>query len=339
MNIPKGTGWQELRAACLAAIPEGSAAPFTRPVPLHEWRRRGIFRVASCSRREIALETAGAEIGSALLSDAEHLMDNAAEHHATLRAWIEERVWHSPGWALVTVYYWSFFLGMSLSRLVGQTSWFLDRAAIADLRLLASSIQQPPAGALDLNIGPYVSATDRRVLLFPSGLQLHDAVWRRVGHLFGRMFAASDANTSPLEYRMLRCIENARSRVSARWPSLIRNAVNYRPGCGYREVLRRTDVDVGRYLKQSLPLNMEDVVSEFETGLLRVAPGMPLIDDVPLFCRLLIIFTLTMAAINANLHVELLDRNSLDRRWLVLRNNFLRTRGVLHRGGTWPFAD
>jgi hypothetical protein len=339
VKIPKGNGWQQLRSRCLDSVPTGSSVAFERPIPLHEWRTRGAFRVDSCNRHEIVLETADVDIGSALLSDAEHLLDKAAEHHATLRSWIEDSSWHSPGWSVVTVYYWSFFLGIAVTRLAGHTSWFLNRQAVSEFRTMSSAADQPSAGALNLSLGPYLTATNREVRLCPTRGQLHEAVWKNVGDILEEMFIACDASANPLEYRTLWCFKEARSRMfSPSWPSLVRNAVNYLPGCGYGEVLRKTDINVGKYLKRSYPFGSEEVVSEFEDHVLKIKPGMHPTDDVPLFCRLLLLFTLVIAGMTSSLHAELLERNGLDRRWSIQRDRFLRSRGVLQEHQTWPFA-
>jgi hypothetical protein len=190
-----------------------------------------------------------------------------------------------------------------------------------------------------LLVGQRLSATDREVSLHCIKKPLHDAMWGRVAEIFGELLSSADANASPLEYRALRCFDEAKRRLTAAWPSAIRNAVNYVPGLGYREVLRRTDIDVVRYLRNSYPLDAAKVVSEFENHVFRVGPKAQPGDDVPSACRLMLLFALLLAGITCNLHAELLDRNSLDRRWLLLRNNFLRQRGVLTSGIAWPFAD
>lgn len=340
MKVAGGNGWQSLRSRCLGAIPKGSIVTFKRPLPLHEWRTHGAFRVDSCNKREIVLEAAGVDIGSALLSDAEHLLDKAAEHHATLRDWIEDSKWHSPGWSIVTLYYWSFFLGMAVTRLLGDTSWFLTRQAIGEFRALASSTEQPSAGALRLNLGSYLTATSRKVSLSPSKKPLHDAVWRNVADLLKDMFEQCDASADPLEYRLLWCFSEAQRRTdSSAWPSLVRNAINYLPGCGYGEVLRKTDIDLAKYLKLTSPFSGANIVSEFENHLFKITPGMRPAEHIPQFCRMLLLFTLSVAAIANGLHTELLARHALDRRWSLHRNRFLQGRGVIQDSRTWPYAD
>jgi hypothetical protein len=339
VNTLDGAAWQTLRSWCLDTIPRGSRAPFSRPVPLHEWRTNGAFRVDACTSHEIVLETAGVEIGSALLSDSEHFLDHASEHHATLLTWIDQGVWHSPGWSVVTIYYWAFFLALALTRLVGRTSWFLDREALTRFRQLANSSVQPPAGALDLSVGPYVGSVDRRVLLRPTKKQFHDAVWRNVAQILTDLSPSSDRHSGSLEQRTLQCFSIARSRMPNAWPSLVRNAVNYLPGCGYREVIRKTDIDIARYLKRSAPFSDSDMVSEFEDHLLRVSTPFRPVFESTLLCRLLLLFTLIMSGVTISLHSELLERNSLDRRWRSLRDSFLQDTGVQRDGVTWPFGE
>src|SRR6266480_3706608 len=126
MNFPQGTSWQALRSTCLSTIPGDALVSYNRPSPLSEWHQRGYFRVATSSKKVFEIESAAQEIGTALLADVEHLLDHAAEHQATTRAATLAENWQSPGWGVVTIYYWAFYDALALTRLLGRTVWFLD---------------------------------------------------------------------------------------------------------------------------------------------------------------------------------------------------------------------
>ena len=337
----QGNGWQYLRGVCLDVIPPGTGVYYTRAMPLYVWRQRGAFRVGSCDRHTIVIEAAAAEVGTALLSDAEYLLDHAAEQHATVRSLLEHPTWHSPAWAVVTIYYWSFFAAMAMTRLAGATVWFLDRTAITQLRTLAGgrTQTQPPAGALSLNVVPYISATEREIVLQPTKTQLHDALWNSFHHLIKLIFDSADQDANALEYRLFWCFSEASKRLGNGWPSLVRNVVNYRPGRAYREVIRETEIDLSRYLRRIAPFTFEKLVSELENAVLRTTLATLDDDAVPLLCRLLLLFATAVGAIAREVHTEIIERNSADRRWLDLKYHFLERYCHAAGGGVWPLGD
>jgi hypothetical protein len=308
-------------------------------MPLHEWRVHGSFVVTQCTKNSITLRTSGVEIGTGLLADVEYLLDHAAEQRATLRNFVSEPNWCSPAWSIVTVYYWAFFCAMAITRLTGSTTWFLNRAALRDLRQLAGSDTQPGAGALNLNIGSYVSATDREITLRPSRAQLHDSLWIRFHGLVGELFHHADSSANPLEFRLMWCLNEARNRLGEHWPSEIRNLVNYRPGCGYREVIRATEIDVGSYIRRNSLFTTDKLISKFEDELIKVKADAPIIDQIPILCRVLLLFAFTLASVAEELHLELMDRDSADQRWSLMRRRFLQVHCRTDDNRMfWPFA-
>lgn len=340
MIIPKGVAWQHLRAQCFDAIPAGTTAHYTRAVPLHEWRRRGSFTVATSTKTSIKIEVAGVEFGDALLADAEYLLDHGAEHHATVRSFLAEPGdWHSPAWAAVTIYYWAFFCAMAITRLAGRTVWFLDRAALTEFRNLAGSTTQPGAGAFEMAVGPYGSATNREVVLRPSKSQLHHALWTTFHRLIEDLFGRADQSGNPLEYRLIWCLHEVPQRLGPDWPSTIRNLVNYLPGRAYREVIRSTEIDTAQYVRRKSPFNIEKLISNFENEVVKIKAGTLHNNDLPLLCRLSALMAITVADVAEELHLELIDRTAADRRWLNVRRAFLKDHCLAVDGRAfWPLS-
>lgn len=339
MIIPKGTAWQHLRALCFDALPAGATSHYTRAVPLDTWRHQGSFHVLTCTKKFIVIESSGVEAGSALLADSEYLLDHAAEQHATVRNFLTRLDWHSPAWAAVTAYYWSFFSAMALTRMVGNTIWFLDRAALTEFRKLAGETYQPGAGALNVMVGNYLSATNREVVLRPSKAQLHEALWIRFHELAEELLSHSDAKANSLEYRMLWCLVEARRRLGTAWPSKVRNLVNYRPGRAYREVTRGTEIDAAPYVRRKSPFTSEKLISSFEDEVVKVKLGAQPAECLPLACRLSVLLAITVAEIARDLHFELMERTSADRRWCDLRRSFLQRHCPGDNPGmAWPIG-
>ena len=140
----------------------------------------------------------------------------------------------------------------------------------------------------------------------PSRSQLHDALWTRFHEIITKLFGYADQLANPLEYRMLWCVQEMCSRLSADWPSRVRNLVNYLPGGAYREVIRATEIDAAQYVRRRLPFNAEKLVSTFE-------------DEV--------------------VHGELIERSSGDRRCSNARRTFLQTHcSVADPRAFWPLS-
>ncbi len=130
--------------------------------------------------RWFELRTAPSEIGSALLADAEHYLDCAAEHQVSLWRHVNSTVWLSPAWLSVTFYYWAFFLCLAMTRLLGETVWYLDRRAVRSLLALAPTpAKSPGAGCFVLRCGPISSLSERELTLTKgtSG-RVHDELWQ-----------------------------------------------------------------------------------------------------------------------------------------------------------------
>jgi hypothetical protein len=336
--IPQGIGWQYLRALALDTVPLGTRVHYGNATPFQEWRTRGAFTVTSCTKKAVVLETAGAEIGSSLLADVEHLLDHAAEHRAEFCRSLLAGAWSSPAWGIVTTYYWCFFSVMAFTRLSGRSAVFLDKAALSGLRMLAGSGQQPGAGALYLEVGPYTTSTNRTVKLSPSGIQLHDAVWSAAHRLVSDVLAHADQSTNPLEYSLWSSLKRAADEFGYDWCSKLRNAVNYKPGLGYREVTKQTQIDLIRQLSRTTPASFPSITESFEAALGAIPRGSVPTGDVKSFCRLLGYYSIILSALMDSLHLDVIERLGGDNRWRRMRSRFLKERCSTAKGEMWPLV-
>lgn len=136
---------------------------------------------------------------------------------------------------------------------------------------------------------------------------------------------------------MYSVIVAAATQLGEDWPSNLRNIINYRPGCGYREVIKKGQIDTLRYLQKADHLTIEKLVDSFENQLVAITgKGDPSTNPAPL-CRLLLQLTLLLQALATNLHEDLISRHSLDSRWAGLRNRFYQRQGLLLDSVLWPY--
>jgi hypothetical protein len=288
---------------------------------LNQWRQQGAYSASATSPRKILLQTAPQEIGSALLCEAEHFMDHAAEHQASMFLQRSSATWSSPAWTVVGFYYWAFYCALSFSRLIGRTTWYLDRDAAKALGTLAG-IAGIGAGTFGLTCGPRTGVMSREVVLQRKKARLHDCVWTALFQQLGAHTSPATAVTAnQLEHRLYLSFKRAASQLGGSWPSELRNAVNYRPGHGYGEVLQMSRLDITNHVRATAKLTPDQLVNNIESELARAA-------------RLLISTTFALNMICRELHADLLDRNQLDSRWSQARTRFLSKHGA--GAEAWP---
>ena len=306
-------------------------------MPLHLWRKAGSYLVSHCNKTSITIEVAAQEIGAALLSDAEHLLDHASEHRASLHQLISEASWCSPAWSVVTAYYWAFFSGLAITRIVGRSVWFLDRTAVSEFRTLASATDQPGAGALSLSVGPQVTMTSRSVTLRPTKSQMHDAVWAKVHALTVDVCNAVNQDGNPDEYRFWWCLAELGKRLGPDWASKVRNAVNYRPGFGYREVISDSQIEIGR-LRRLDSFTSGLFLDEIEGSVLHLPLRGGLGDNLGLDTKLLMLYATALCVVSSQLHADVIGRQQCDPRWQKLRGRFIVQHCSSESGALWPFS-
>lgn len=334
MNFPKGTIWQDLRTRCLDVIPAGSSAPFTAPRPLNAWRKDGYYTVSCTAKDTITVLASGDDFGTALLSDVEHLLDHAAEHHSALYRAVKSDQWLSPAWTVVTIYYWGFFCTLALTRLLGRTSWYLDKEAADDFRRLSNHSSNVGAGAYRVECKDYVSATNREIKLHKAKDRIHESVWKNATKSLEAV--ARNNTTNPDELFFYNAIIETASILQPDWPSTLRNTVNYRPGVGYREVLGDRPIDIVQHLRKFRKIPIVGIADAVRFQLSNIDPAQDFAVQPAAVSRLLFHFTLLLQVLATNLHEELVSRHSLDKRWSDKRRHFLKRQGLEDTGFPWP---
>ncbi len=239
MSFPKGNVWQEARSLALDAIPIGVSHTFGRPNTLGSWTQAGYFTVSASSSKGYTLVVPAMEFGSALIGNAEYLLDHAAEHQVFLwRAQSSGGTW-SPAWLVITWYYWAFFLVLAATRLIGRTAWFVDADVSRVLAAAGAAGRKAGSGTYRVNCGTSVGATAREISLRKAHGRLHDNVWRAWFDICTEWLQKYPSGTgSAGEERAFRAIKRSGDILGREWPSAIRNAINYRPGFGYDAVRR-----------------------------------------------------------------------------------------------------
>ena len=262
--IPKGPLWQSLRQAALFSIPEGT---LLRPDP-HLITRvaKDDYTVRRVSGTGFELEASGAEIGSVLLADAENLLDAAAEQQVCIWRHINANYWLSPAWLSVTTYYWAFFLLLALTRLLGKTTWYVDReVGLRLVRLANIQSARPGQGCFRLVVGKRVIDLRSPIDIAQTRRRVHDETWRNWDQICRQDLAPLLQGTAnSMEDRLFTVIIRANNALGPEWPSAFRNAVNYRPGFAYSGVRKTKLLDSYSYLRHPLNYDFLEILERFE---------------------------------------------------------------------------
>ena len=338
MSVPKERIWQELRRSCLDAIPSECRTRPANPVTLSVWLRSGYYRVQAGSKKQIELVVSSVDFGSALLADVESLLDSAAEHQASLRLHIASDQWLSPAWVGVTVYYWSYYLAMAITRLTGSTVWHLLPGAVQDLKRLGpSGITVPGGGCFRVICGSATSTTERGLILKKTDGRIHDELWRHWFRTCKNLMSKFAAGSSTsLEDRLFEALARSAKNLGDDWPSAFRTAINYRPGFAYTAVRKKAVLKPLTYLRTPNSYDMAELLTRFERGISSVRTASAIQDDPQAVMQVLVDLTFILHALVSELHSELVERYRLDRRWMGYRTHFVRGHGLHSEDGCWP---
>jgi hypothetical protein len=337
VSLPKGAIWQRLRQQLLSSIPAGVNLVYRSPQTLSQWQSGGAYVVQKTSSKQFTLVSASVDIGGALLSEAEFLLDHAAEHQAYLSTELRSAAWVSLAWQVTGFYYWAFFLAMAVTRMMGDTVWFVDAKLAAQLAKLApANSPRPGAGTFRLLCGPVLSATDRELVLKKSGGRLHEQLWKSWSSLVDTLLAAvPQSPADPREHRLFLALQRAARLLGQEWPSSLRNLVNYKPGFGYATVRRANVLESFKYINVAGAYDADELLTHLEGSVVALTRGT--VEEQPkMAARALVGFTFVLHAIARELHRELIDRHGIDQRWRNDRSRFMRDRGLLLEGQEWP---
>ena len=289
-------------------------------MPLHKWRSEGSFRVPSCDKSGIVIETASAEIGEALWADAEHLLNHAAEQRVALLNSVSTGGWVSPAWTFVTIYYWAFFSAVAITRMAGDTIWRLDGGALEEFKRLASSADKPASGAMKVSLEP-ISATDCRAKLAPTGLRFHEAIWKKAHQTIRELAEiAKKQSRESLDARLWQTLKRAADLLGDDWPSRTRNQINYVPGYAYCEVTQTTWLSLSEIRRLRFD-RFEDLLVELEFRVEKIKNNGKQRKDgdqsIPLY-----LIAIAFHSISQTLHADIISRTQGDSRWAKMRDLF-----------------
>lgn len=339
MSVPEGPIWQWLRQRALDAVPLGSQFDFKVPPTLRHWQKMGSYVVEARVTKGFDLAAFTNELGGVLLAECEQFLDHAAEHQVTILQQIRSGVWTSAAWQVVTVYYWAYYALLALTRLLGDSVWFIDTTVANHLTTLAPGTgARIGAGAFRVTCGSALSATQRTLQLRKLSGRSHDGLWRLWSGLVDEVFVTSRPLSGSSEERVFATMRRAVAILGPEWPSDLRNVINYRPGFAYRSVRSASLSSALRNVRDSPPYKFDELLATFESGVASLDSQLDVAEQLEVAVKVLASYTFVIHALSCAVHAEIVDRTGIDKRWLRSRASFLNRHTVGTRDGTWPCA-
>jgi hypothetical protein len=310
--IPRGVIFRELRSRMVSHFPDESKSVFRDSGTVGEWLTTGSLSVTKCSKKEVIFEAPQVEFASILLTEIENFLNHCFEHLQELGCVsYDERV-RSQAWNTVTAYYFAFFSGSALLRLLGCPVLFLKREQLSSFAtMLGGGVASPHQGSFELVRTKAVSATYSEFRLRTTS-KIHEATWINLLNLFDglrRHPPAADAKEA-LFYDSLCTKLLFPHYLNFEWPASIRNRANYRPGFAYKLQTGRSPSfklieDWARMEPPEATRIIDDAVTACRSD----------IGNFDCHVRLMIAVGTSLFLLARELYSELLARKGLDRRW------------------------
>lgn len=339
--FPKGAVWQEFRRWALDTVQQDSGLAFRGPQTVSEWLEGGAYTAAvGGPAQAIVLTASSAEVGGVLLASAFYSADHALEHSVTVRNHLACGRWASPAWGVVTFYYWLYHVVAALTHLLGHTVTNVSGLGARIPADLAGVPARRTAGPQILRCMPAQSAVHRDVELTWSRKRSHDALWNSWAANLARCAGpALPGAPSGDEARLFGCLRAAECVLGPRWPSDLRNSVNYGAKSGYGAVRGTARQSVFGMVAVNPPTTIARLIDRLEANVAALDRRGDAADQVPIRSRVLVDTTFALHSLLDALLAEVVSARRLDRRWLNARRDFAgRHARALGWPALWPCA-
>jgi hypothetical protein len=346
--FPAHSIWATCLQAALDVMPEYSFEQLERGFYLNDWRNHGrITPIRSDSNRQVELAVHPYEYGGATYNDAQALLNQGAEHRASLYRLLQNPVDPSPSWAFVTIYYWGLFTALAWSRLAGAAIVYLDAPALSPL--FAGTGRLGAGGAYFFKCGEFQGTSQRIVRLKKcSHSHFHEAVWSFLASDMQMRIASikSEEKTMDqdieLETRLFQCLAHDHFKEAHVWPSLLRNAINYRPGFTYTEVDGPSTLDICRYLREFRMSSISEIVETYRELIRRLKNMGNSLNPVEVCneaSKLLLLKTLLLSELCESILDEISVPALMQGTGRESRVNFLRKQDIPSQPALWPMLQ
>jgi hypothetical protein len=310
--IPRGPVYRELRAIVMGQFPDGTKASFRDTQTLGEWFSSGSIQVRSCSKQQVVFDAPEVEFGSMLLVEIENLFNHCFEQLQEIGCVGCDLRLRSEAWNVVSAYYFSFYAGGALLRLLGRPVIFMRREQLEALATLAGATVAPAQGTFEIKQVHKLSATHAQYVLKKTD-KVHEATWTKLMGTLDELQRRLRPNTDLREAEMYDAMMTKvlfPEYVNYQWPSSVRNRANYRLGFAYKlSQSPGTNFKLIEHWAKVVPTDIHKIVAEARSECMADP------EEFANHVRLLIALGTGVFVLARELYSELLQRKSLDKRW------------------------
>jgi hypothetical protein len=333
---PRSTGWQTFIEDAFAVIDLGCKEPKANDPTLATWRKKGAYFVQGYTKSKFHVACGKKEFASALLAEIEALLDHVAEQKVQIVQSINNQ--SSPSWTAVTLYYWTIFNSLALTRLIGRPLVYLYRDDIQQFVKLnngTASRKPQSSGVFTFNCDLDLDSQTRTALQLCStnSSNFHEGIWNSVSKY---CIDAMPPRTTKLssETRLLSVLSSFND-VAPFWPSQLRNSVNYRPGFSYVAVHGADELGVHDALNKYSGQPIEHLVTAYEN--LTSSTRTDAVDKAPRsFCEALVLRSFALDSLVHDLRDEVAGRLNYTGQRKSKRESYLNKHSLMNASKPWP---
>ncbi|MBS1904209.1 MAG: hypothetical protein JSS75_10930 [Bacteroidetes bacterium] len=292
-----------------------------------EWllAKKGSYTVRSGTSSGYSISADSVGLARHLLVDVELLTNGCFEHLQEVFGFSSGSGVRSDAWNIVTVYYFSFYCAQTLLRLVGSPITYVNKNEASDLALLVTGGPSKSAGAGAYHFKRLTPPSDGTVeyLLKKSTMgRVHDAVWNALFSYLESVNVNSGAGNQEekriLDFLTSKVLHSMYGNYS--WPSELRNRANYWPGYIYRQVERKSLVNVRKLTTNWRAATMAELLATITAAEVGCSPVKK--TSIESHVGFLYAFANTLFLLTRQLYSELLDRRLIDSRWELKRSKY-----------------
>lgn len=234
--------FREIAGTLQTMIPWESQVESYRDKNLNTWRDGGAYQPVGSTSQFIDVKVNEYEFGEVIFAEIQHLLNQVTEQRAHIVSALQGGN-PSPSWLFVSAYYAALYAALAWTRAMNVAVLYLDKPAIQQFSF--GSQIKPAAGAFTATLLQPNNNSELHFRITKSRKShFHEAAWLTLSSTASALLLKIQNETVSRQVssdeldsiRFLKLFEGFSFEEPHYWPSLLRNAINYRPGYSYRSI-------------------------------------------------------------------------------------------------------
>jgi hypothetical protein len=303
-------------------FPERCKCNFKNRLTFSEWLKTGSFTPLLSDGSRHHFDSYQIDIASVILTEVEFLYNSIFEQALELFSISQSTKNRSNAWAVVSLYYFSFYVVQAYLRLTGNPISFLDSASLSNFNSITS--KKLGGGSYILTKETDISSTNSTYQLRRLDGRFHDSSWRKLFTSIEDLLKTPNAGRIPQELLLFSSITNKKLHnlySNYSWPSDVRNKANYRLGFAYLLIEKGSILNICKCIAQ-FPKCNDKIESRLQNALISCHNS----NEIKYFdshVTMLFHVSVGLFQIVKHLYDDLTSRRHIDRRMHNKREKFV----------------